>query len=114
MAKKITKRASKNRVKTTKPLPTANITQRSIAGTRADVSDYTRHTTVAGNVSLHNGDKVAKSLAGNTLDETYGEAAKALGVTVASLKSRYAHLNPGMQRMNLGNVIRGALKAASA
>jgi len=107
-------KADKGRVVNTRPLPTANITHRSIAGTVADVSEYTRHKTANGNVSLHNGDKVAKALAGNTLDQTYSEAARALGFTVTSLKSRYGHLNPGMQRMNLGNLIRGAQRAGVA
>lgn len=37
---------------------------------------------------------------GLTLDDFLGE--------------RYSHLNPGMQRMNLGNLLRGALKRAAA
>lgn len=107
-----TKKARKG-VKTTRPLPTANIVERHIGDTKADVSDYVRHKTAAGNVSLHNGDSVAKKLAGKDINDVYAAAAKALDVTQTSLKSRYAHLNLGMQRMNLGNLIRGALSAAA-
>lgn len=107
------KRNSRKSGKTqAKPLPTANITKRSIGGTTADVSDYDRVKTPAGNISLDNGDAVAKQLRGKDLDDVYGAVAKAADLSVRELKTRYGHLNPGMQRMNLGNVLRGALRAS--
>lgn len=74
-------------------------------GTRtADVSHYERV-----NGSLDCGDRVAVKLRGKTLDEVYDIVASVVLVPVNELKTRYAHLNVGMQRMNLGNVLRGAL-----
>jgi hypothetical protein len=58
--------------------------------------------------SLDNGDLTAQLLRAYTLDETYAYVAIATGVSADSLKARYRHLNPGMQRMNLGNVLRKA------
>ncbi len=91
------------------PLPTDNITNRRIGDVRADVRSYVRCKTAAGNMSMHNGDPVAVKLVGKQLDEVYALTAKTIGVPVSELKTRYSHLNPGMQRMNLGNVLRGAL-----
>jgi len=51
-------------------------------------------------------DEVADALSGLTLDEMYEHAARGLGSTVEELRSRYGHLNKGMQRMNLGNRLR--------
>jgi len=78
----------------------------------ANIEEYTKAKTAAGNSSLHCGDEVAGKLAGRTLDEAYALAAKATGQTVKDLQKKYGHLNVGMQRMNLGNKIRGALAAA--
>jgi hypothetical protein len=50
---------------------------------------------------------VAKTLEGATLDEVYRLGTKATGETQKALKDKYGHLNDGMQRMNLGNRIRG-------
>lgn len=78
----------------------------------ADLSKYTKdseHKTSGGNVSVHCGDKVAKALIGKDLEQVYAFAAKTLKEPVADLKKAYKHLNPGMQRMNLGNRIRAAL-----
>jgi len=73
---------------------------------------YVKSTTKAGNVTADNGDDVASKLRGLELDAVYARAAKVLGVSQASLKAKYAKLNIGMQRMNLGNRIRGATASA--
>lgn len=53
------------------------------------------------------GDEVATMLRScDTLDKTYAVAGEYLVVPVADLKTRYGHLNPGQQRMNLGNRMR--------
>lgn len=57
---------------------------------------------------IDNGDDVAVQLRGMDLDDVYSTVAKALGCTEKELRERYQHLNPGMQRMNLGNRLRGA------
>lgn len=51
-------------------------------------------------------DETAKDLMGITLEEMYEVASQKLGVPVDELKDRYKHLNPGLQRMNLGNRMR--------
>jgi hypothetical protein len=60
--------------------------------------------------SIDKGDAIAVMLRGQPLETTYKDAAAATGIAIASLKDRFAHLNPGMQRMNLGNMIRKAMK----
>lgn len=51
-------------------------------------------------------DETAKALVGLTLEQMYQEASEVLGVPAADLKEKYKHLNPGLQRMNLGNRMR--------
>jgi hypothetical protein len=82
-----------------------------------DLSDYEAVKSAGGNSSLDNGDKLAKSLRGLGLDDVYKEAAKVLGKDeAAALYKRYNKregkepLNPGMQRMNLGNRMRAAMR----
>lgn len=73
-----------------------------------DLSNYKEVKSASGNASLDNGDEVAKQLREKPLDDVYSIAAKVLREPVKALKARYEHLNVGMQRMNLGNRIRGA------
>lgn len=65
-------------------------------------------------VSLDNGDMVAIALRDKTLEDVYKLTADLCKTSVAELRSRYEHLNVGMQRMNLGNRMRAALKKAEA
>lgn len=76
---------------------------------RPNTESYTKTRTASGNTSLHNGDPVASKLVELLLDEVYAVASKLLGVDVDTLVEKYKHLNLGMQRMNLGNRIRGAV-----
>ena len=64
--------------------------------------------------SIDKGDDVALALRKLTLDAVYSTAASSTGISQRGLRDRFAHLNPGMQRMNLGNMIRKALKEALA
>jgi hypothetical protein len=58
-----------------------------------------------------NGDDVAVLLRDcSTLDDVYAAAAKYLGVPEPELRAKYGHLNPGQQRMNCGNRMRGEAK----
>lgn len=75
----------------------------------ANLSKYRKTKSASGNASFHNGDRVAKMLDGKTVADVYAIVAKATKATEASLKNRFKHLNLGMQRMNLGNVLRAAL-----
>jgi hypothetical protein len=63
--------------------------------------------------SIDKGDMVAVALRALTLDGVYAKASSATGISQVGLRDRFAHLNPGMQRMNLGNMIRKALKEAA-
>lgn len=67
------------------------------------------HKTAGGHVSVNNGDKVATMLLGKSLDEVVRIGAEVLGVTQKELREKYAHLNVGMIRMNIGNRIRATL-----
>lgn len=67
-----------------------------------------------GLVAVDCNDQVANLLRGKELDETYTIAAKTLGEAESVLRAKYAHLNPGQQRMNLGNRIRGVYKKQAA
>lgn len=69
--------------------------------------------TAGGHVSVDCNDTVAADLRGRALDAVYDEAARVLSVSKADLVTKYAHLNVGMQRMNLGNRMRAALRVAA-
>lgn len=62
------------------------------------------NTNASGRESVHNGDVVAAMLTGLSLEQLYMVAAS-LGIS-----GDYAHLNNGMQRMNVGNRIRKLVK----
>ncbi len=69
----------------------------------------------SGKRSFDNADSVAQALRGKSLEEAYSLVSKALKAegepeTVAALTARYEHLNPGHQRMCLGNKLRAAIK----
>jgi hypothetical protein len=83
----------------------------------ADLSTYKvseKVRTESGRKAIDSDDATAKELRGKTLDEVYAIAGKELGQTQKELKEKYQHLNIGMQRMNLGNRIRGARAKAKA
>lgn len=64
-----------------------------------------------GRRSVDCNDGVAEMLRNASIEEIYEIASRETGISVEELQSKYAKLNTGMQRMNLGNVIRGRLKA---
>lgn len=68
--------------------------------------DYRRCVSAHGHASYDCGDRVAKMLEGKELDEVYEMAADLLDLPLQTLAQKYGHLNPGMQRMNLGNRLR--------
>ena len=80
-----------------------------------DLSEYVAVKSAGGNSSLDNGDKLAKDLRGLDIEEVYKRATKVLGrEEVDALRKRYAKLNVGMQRMNMGNRMRAALRSDKA
>jgi hypothetical protein len=60
------------------------------------------------------GDEIAARLRAMTIDEVYAFAATVLKASDGgkALRAKYETLNIGMQRMNLGNMIRKALRNA--
>jgi len=88
-----------------------------IGRTEFDLSKYESFKnvrTASGRPSIDVNDQVASKLRGKTLDEVYEVAAKVLDLGEGELRNKYDHLNPGMQRMNLGNRMRKVLKDANA
>lgn len=86
-----------------------------IKDTHFDLSRYfvSDVRTPAGRRTLDCADDISVQLRGLSITEVYDEASKVLGESVEGLKTQYEHLNIGMQRMNLGNRIRGALAKAA-
>lgn len=90
------------------------ITNRRVGDRKYDCSKYVRkvngraNLSNSGNATMDNGDALARKLRGAALEDVYAEAAKVLGESVSALQAKYKHLNPGMQRMNLGNRMRAA------
>ena len=68
----------------------------------------------SGKKSKDNADEVAIMLRGKTLDEVYEIAESWLIISAEELKARYAHLNAGQQRMNVGNRLRAYIKKSKA
>ncbi len=80
---------------------------------KADLNKYevsAEVRTACGRRAVDSGDEIAAELRGMAIEDVYHEAADRLGTTVADLQEKYGHLNIGMQRMNLGNRIRGAIR----
>ena len=67
------------------------------------------HRTARGNVSVHCGDNLAVFLRGKSLEDVFKLAEQHLPGG-NELRARYANLNTGQQRMNVGNRLRAALK----
>lgn len=82
----------------------------------ADLTKYVKGAakTVNGNKTHDTGDRTAERLRGMPIDAVYVEAAQVTGTPEGELRARYQSLNLGMQRMNLGNRIRAALRAKDA
>lgn len=78
---------------------------------RVDKDKYNKSRTASGTKSLNNGDEVAVALEGLTLGETQDVADAFIGDN--DFRTRYSKLNPGMQRMNIGNRLRGAVSKAT-
>lgn len=63
--------------------------------------------------SLDKGDSVALYLRGMNLSAAYKAVASEANTSPKDLAARFEHLNPGMQRMNLGNILRRARREAA-
>lgn len=60
--------------------------------------------------SIDKGDELALKLRALDLKGVYGEVALIVGTPAFELLARFKHLNPGMQRMSLGNMARKYMK----
>lgn len=72
---------------------------------------YTATKTASGAKSLNNGDEVAAVLDGLHVDELFKIGTDILGEDFAE---KYAKLNVGMQRMNMGNRLRAKVRSIDA
>lgn len=81
-------------------------------------------TTASGRQTIDRDDYIANLLRGMDLNDIYaltarvmadhgiefiGAGSRKMETGEADFRARYAHLNPGMQRMNLGNILRGVM-----
>lgn len=87
---------------------------RRCVNTTYDPSHYVKAKSKSGHATLHNGDHTAQTLAEMDLDQIFAHVAIMTGHDEIALRKMYAHLNPGMQRMNLGNRVRAAAKKMQA
>lgn len=93
-----------------------------MASLKFNLDKYEKSPTIkteSGRPALDTSDQIARELRGNTLKEVYDKAVHYLNrfnepISLEKLHEDYGHLNPGMQRMSLGNRIRGAMKRAGA
>ncbi len=76
---------------------------------KPNLENYVKGVSGSGKRTMRSKDIVAESLDGFTVEETYRVAAELTDTPVKDLQTKYGHLNVGMQRMNLGNRIRGAI-----
>lgn len=82
---------------------------------RPDWSQLTKVQAASGKRSFDNADTIAVKMRGKTLEEVAVIASEILAdegepMTAKALLAKYAHLNPGHQRMCIGNKVRAAIK----
>lgn len=76
---------------------------------KPDLEKYVNGVSGSGKKTKRTNDPVAEALDGFTVEEVANVAARMCDIPAKDLIAKYAHLNVGMQRMNLGNRIRGAV-----
>lgn len=105
-AKAAPKKAKPAGVTTGSVIPASYRSQYKRSKIEAVVVDADGKKTKKAKAVVDNGDSIAELLRGKALDAVYQLVAKRSGVAESDLRSRYSHLNVGMQRMNLGNKLR--------
>lgn len=73
------------------------------------LENYQNGVSGSGKRTKNCGDEIAQALDGFTVEEVTAVASAMRDVPAKELTEKYAHLNVGQQRMNLGNLIRGAV-----
>lgn len=78
----------------------------------ADLSRYQTHEekSASGRKKIDVGDAASEILRPMDLNEAIAYVANEVGLSPDALAERYAGRNPGMQRMNIGNILRGELR----
>ena len=82
-------------------------TEKKVVRIKPDVTAYVAGRSSKGAKVKISGDLVSQLLDGLSLEDTYNLAEKAVGAKHADLRTKYTKLNPGHQRMCLGNLLRG-------
>jgi hypothetical protein len=78
---------------------------------KPNLEKYVDGVSASGKKTKNCGDPIAAAVDGFTVEEIRAVASKMTDVTQKDLEAKYAHLNVGMQIMNLRNRIRGAVNA---
>jgi len=73
------------------------------------LENYVNGVSGSGKRTKNCGDEIAQALDGFTLEEVRKVASDMRDIPVKELVAKYEHLNDGQIRMNLGNLIRGAV-----
>jgi len=76
---------------------------------KPDLEKYVNGVSGSGKKTKNCGDEIATALDGFTVEEIRAVASKLTDTSQKDLEAKYAHLNVGMQIMNLRNRIRGAV-----
>lgn len=82
-------------------------TEKKVVRIKPDVTAYVAGRSSKGAKVKISGDLVSQLLDGLTLEDTYNLAEQAVGEKHKDLRTKYTKLNPGHQRMCLGNLLRG-------
>ncbi len=82
-------------------------TEKKVVRIKPDVTAYVAGRSSKGAKVKISGDLVSQLLDGLTLEDAYNLAEKAVGAKHPDLRTKYTKLNPGHQRMCLGNLLRG-------
>lgn len=81
--------------------------EKKVVRIKPDVTGYVAGRSSKGAKVKISGDLVSQLLDGLTLEDTYNLAEQAVGEKHKDLRTKYTKLNPGHQRMCLGNLLRG-------
>lgn len=76
---------------------------------KPDLEKYVNGVSASGKKTKNCGDDVAQATDGFTVEELARVVSKLRDFSVTDLLAKYAHLNVGMQAMNLRNLIRGGV-----
>jgi len=76
---------------------------------KPDLEKYVNGVSASGKKTKNCGDEIATATDGFSVEELAAVASKLRDIPAKDLVAKYAHLNVGMQAMNLRNLIRGGV-----